>query len=224
MRLVLLGPPGAGKGTLAALLKKSLGILHISTGDMLRDEIKHNTPVGHEAKKLIDNGNLVSDELITTLIKARLKELPSNNYMLDGYPRTLVQAEQLDEYLNDIHKPLDCAVYMEASLKKIIFRLSGRMVCRNCGMLYHRSTRPPLKTGVCNKCSGELYQREDDNEETIKTRMHIYQESTKPIVQYYESKGKLIRIDGDAESEDLEAQLLKKFNESKASNQPKDSR
>ena len=144
--------------------------------------------------------------------------------MLDGYPRTLVQAEQLDKYLNEIDKPLDCAVYMEANLKKIIFRLSGRMVCRGCGMVYHRSNRPPLKTGVCNKCSGELYQREDDNEETIKTRMHIYQESTKPIVQYYESKGKLIRIDGDAESEALEAQLLKKFNESKAGNQPKDSR
>ncbi len=223
MRLVLLGPPGAGKGTLAGLLKKSLGVIHISTGDMLRDEIKHDTPVGHEAKKLIDNGNLVSDELITKLIKARLKELQSNNYMLDGYPRTLVQAEQLDSYLKEINKPLDCAVYMEASLKKIISRLSGRMVCRDCGTVYHRSNRPPLITGVCNKCSGKLYKREDDNEETIKTRMHIYQESIKPIVQYYESNAKLIRINGDVESEELEAQLLKKFNESKASNQPKDS-
>ena len=224
MRLVLLGPPGAGKGTLAGLLKKSLGLLHLSTGDMLRQEIKNNTPIGQEAKKFIDNGKLVSDELVTKLIKSQLSQGKAENYLFDGYPRTPAQAKNLDALLKEIHKPLDYAVYMEASLDKIIVRLSGRRVCKNCGAVYHVTNRPPQKSGICNQCGGELYQRADDNEETIKTRMKIYLENMQPIVEYYKNKGKLFTITGDLESEELRDILIKKFDESKNIYQPKDSR
>lgn len=222
MRLVLLGPPGAGKGTLAQLLKQSLGLLHLSTGDMLREEIKNNTPIGVEAKKFIDNGKLVSDELVTKLIKLHLSQ--GENYMFDGYPRTPIQAELLDELLKEINKPLDYAVYMEASPDLIIWRIAGRRICKNCGTVYHVSNRPPKIQGVCDHCSGELYQRADDNEETVKTRLNIYWETTKPVVEYYKNKGILITIDGDAKSELLRDILIKTFNESKRKYQHKESK
>ncbi len=224
MRLVLLGPPGAGKGTLAKLLEDRLGLLHLSTGDMLREEIKNNTPIGVEAKKLIDNGKLVSDELVNKLIKTRLSQKDADNYLLDGYPRTYAQALSLDVLLKDIKKPFHYVAYMETSVKLIIFRLNGRRVCKKCGAIFHVTNRPPRVQGQCDKCGGELYQRQDDNEETLKTRMKIYMEMTTPVIDYYQAKGKLIRIDGDAQSEILEAQLIKKFNESKNLHQPKDSR
>ena len=216
MRVVLLGPPGAGKGTLANLLKQDMGFLHLSTGDMLREEIKNNTPIGIEAKKLIDNGKLVSDELVTELVKLRLSQGNFDNYLFDGYPRTSGQAEALDVLLKALNKPLDYAVYMETSLKKIIERLSGRRICRECGAVYHVINRPSKTPGVCNVCHGKLYQRTDDNEEALQTRMKIYSETTKPIVEYYRSKGNLINIAGDDEPEELRDILIKKFDESKS--------
>ena len=215
MKLVLLGPPGAGKGTLANLLKESLGIVHISTGDILRDEIKNNTSLGQEAKRFIETGKLVPDEIVTRLIKQKLTadEKVKRGYLLDGFPRTKQQAEDLDEILNQIRQPLDRALYLEATLPVIISRLTGRRVCKQCGALFHIKNRPPKKEGVCDQCGGVLYQRPDDNEGTIKTRMDVYLKSTTPIIDYYEGQGKLKRLNADQNSEELHQILMKTCHE-----------
>ncbi len=222
MRLVLLGPPGAGKGTLAALLKKSLKVRHISTGDILREEMKNNSTLGQEAKKYIDNGELVPDEVVTKLIESKLTANDSldGGYMLDGFPRTKKQAEALDRILKKIHRPLDYALYLESTLPVIIQRLTGRRVCRGCGALFHVKNRPPRREGICDECGGILYQRADDNAETIKTRMEVYLKNTQPIIAYYEAQGKLKNVDADKDSEELQAILMKTFDEGHKLNQP----
>lgn len=215
MRLVLLGPPGAGKGTLANLLKVTLSIPHISTGDILREERSKNTPLGQEINKYIDSGKLVPDELVTRLIENKLKQSPEvkTGYMLDGFPRTVTQAESLDNILEEIKQPLDYAVYMDSTLPVIIQRLSGRRVCKNCGALFHMKNKPPKMSGVCDVCQSELYQRPDDNEATIKTRMDVYLQNTAPIVDYYKKQDILFKVDSDLESPELEKILLKVFDE-----------
>ncbi|HLF17500.1 MAG TPA: adenylate kinase [Candidatus Omnitrophota bacterium] len=215
MRLVLMGPPGAGKGTLADLLKSSLKIPHISTGDILREEMKKDTALGRKAKEFIESGGLVPDEIVTKLVDNRLSKDASlkKGFMLDGFPRTRQQAEDLDKILERLQQPLDCALYLESTLPVIIKRLTGRRICKSCGAVFHIKNRPPKKEGICDRCNGQLHQRADDNEGTIKTRMDVYLNNTLPIVDYYEEKGKLEKLDGDRESEDLEEQLLKKFNE-----------
>ncbi len=215
MRLVLLGPPGAGKGSLAELLKESFGILHVSTGDMLREEMKNETAIGVEAKSYIEKGALVPDEIVTKLIEKKLSTDANvkSGYMLDGFPRTKQQAESLDRILNDIEKPLDYVIYLEAELPLIIKRLTGRRVCKSCGSLFHMTNRPPRKEGICDSCGGMIYQRADDNEETIKNRMEVYLRSTLPMIDYYEGQGKLEKIDGNKESGDLQEILMKKFHE-----------
>ena len=215
MNLVLLGPPGARKGTLANLLKKSLGVAHVSSGDILREEMKNNTPLGKEVKQFIDNGKLVSDEVVTKLIENKFTHDQNirRGYMLDGYPRTRQQAQDLDKILNKVESPLNYALYMETTLPVIIQRLGGRRVCRKCGALFHIKNRPSQKAGMCDQCGGELYQRADDNEETIKTRMDVYLQSTMPIVQYYKDQGKLLTLNGDLESEEVKEILLKKFHD-----------
>ncbi len=214
MRLVLLGPPGAGKGSLAALLKESFNLLHISTGDMLREELKNKTDIGEEAKKYIEKGELVPDEIVIKIIEKKLiSEKDSNEgFMLDGFPRTKKQAESLDEILNNIQMPLDYVLYLEAELPLIIKRLTGRRICKSCDAVYHMINKPPKKEGVCDICGGELYQRLDDNEETIKNRMQVYLENTKPMVAYYEEKNKLKTIDGNKSSEDLRAIVTEELN------------
>ena len=205
MRVVLLGPPGAGKGSLAGLLKEKYHLAHISTGDMLREEIKKGTELGNEIKALITKGALVSDELVTKLVEQRLlhgKDL-QNGYMLDGYPRTVKQAQDLDAILAKSNLPLDFALNMEADAGLLLKRLTGRRVCRKCGALFHMINKPPLKPGVCDACGGELYQRTDDNEETIKARMQVYQTSTQPIIDYYAKQQKLKVLDGNMETVDL---------------------
>ncbi len=212
MKLVLLGPPGAGKGTQAQLLKKDLKLIHISTGDILREEMKKESPVGKEIKKLVESGKLVPDEIVTQIVAERLKALDSKTgCLLDGFPRTVKQAQDLDRILKAIQQPLDYAIYMAASLPVILKRLTGRRVCKKCGTPYHVKNRPPKKEGVCDLCGGALYQRADDNEGTIKTRMQEYTANTAPIIQYYEKQGKLLKVDSDRESEDVQVDLLKKF-------------
>ncbi|HBR14656.1 MAG TPA: adenylate kinase [Candidatus Omnitrophica bacterium] len=215
MRLVLLGPPGAGKGTLANNLKDALRILHISTGDILREEMKNNTNLGKEAKQYLDKGELVPDEVVTRLIENKLSRdsIIEKGFMLDGFPRTETQAKDLDRILNKFKKPLNYVLYMESTLPVIIQRLTGRRVCRNCGALFHIINLPPKKEGVCDACSGELYQRSDDNEQTIKTRMKVYLKNTRPIIEYYQKQGKLKKLDADRDSQEVQLILMKLFNE-----------
>lgn len=213
MRLVLLGPPGAGKGTLAGLLKEKLGVAHISTGDILREEMKNNTPLGREVKQYIDNGELVPDQVVTKLIdnKFTSNDIASKGYMLDGFPRTEQQARDLDKILQKLGKPLEYAIYLESSLPVIIKRLTGRRICRNCGALYHIRNKPPQRKGICDECGGEVYQRADDNEETIRTRMDVYMKSTEPIIDFYQAQGKLKKVDADKDSQEVQRILMKLF-------------
>ena len=206
MRFVLLGPPGAGKGSVAALIKEKLAVLHLSTGDMLREEIKKGSALGVEIKSLIEKGALVSDEVVTRLIKAKIiddNSVINASYMLDGYPRTVNQAQDLDAMLANAQKPLDFVVNMEADMGVILKRLAGRRVCRKCGEIYHLTNKPSKKAGVCDACGGELYQRSDDNEETIKKRMDVYASSTQPIINYYAKQGKIKVLNGNLETIDL---------------------
>ena len=205
MRVVLLGPPGAGKGSLAGVLKDKFHLAHISTGDMLREEIKKESPLGIEIKNIITKGALVSDELVTKLVEQRVTHDPSlkKGCMFDGYPRTVQQAGDLDRILTKAQMPLDFALNMEADSNLLLRRLTGRRVCRKCGALFHLTNKPPRQAGICDLCSGELYQRSDDNEETIKSRMKVYFESTQPIIDFYAKQHKLKVLDGNLETVEL---------------------
>ena len=189
--------------------------MHISTGDILREEMKNKTPLGKKIKQFVENGDLVPDEMITRIIKRkfaadkRLKE----GWMLDGFPRTEKQAKDLDGILKKINAAIDYTIYMEASLPVIVKRLTGRMVCRECGALFHRINKRPQKEGTCDECGGSLYQRADDKEGTIKTRMEVYLKNTAPIINYYEKQGKLTRVNADKDAEYVERFLINKFHE-----------
>lgn len=223
MNIVLLGPPGAGKGTLAEMLKKEFSVLHISTGDLLREEMKGGTELGKKIKKFVESGELVPDQIVIEMIENKISQKESSNrdYMLDGFPRTTVQAQDLDKILKKINRPIDIAFNMDASLPIILQRLTGRRVCKQCGAIYHISNRPPKVAGKCNNCGGELYQRADDTEDTIRNRMQVYADKTAPIVQYYEEQGKLKRLNGDEETEDLLKKVAKIFDDGKQSNKAK---
>ena len=217
MRIVLLGPPGAGKGSLAGLIKER-GLAHISTGDMLREEIKKGSTLGLKIKGLMEKGALVPDEIVTKIVEQKIISDPqlAKGYMLDGFPRTTQQAQELDRILDKAGNPLDFALYMEASLQMILTRLTGRRVCRQCGALFHLKNKPPQKANVCDICGGELYQRSDDNEETIRKRMQVYETNAKPIIDYYAAQGKLKRLDGDKETTDVRDDLVKMLHEDKS--------
>ena len=223
MKIILLGPPGAGKGTLAGLLKDTLKILHISTGDLLREEMKDNTKLGQEIKKFVENGQLVPDEVVTKMIKQKVTNAAvlKQGFMLDGYPRTVTQAQDLDRILSAGQQQIDCALYLDASLSVVVQRLTGRRVCRACGALFHIENRPSRKPGVCDVCGGELYKRSDDNKATIKKRMDVYLESTKPIIDYYKKQKKLVRLNGDDDSEKLWTELKKILNDDSKFHQDK---
>ncbi len=218
MKIVLLGPPGAGKGSLAGLLKDQFSVAHISTGDMLRDEMKTGSALGVEIKSLIEKGALVSDELVIRLVEQKVSKDPSvaKGYMLDGFPRTVAQAEALDVMLTRLGKPLDFALCMEADTNLILKRLTGRRVCKKCGAIFHLINKPSKVLGVCDECQGELCQRADDNEETIKKRMDVYYASTQPIIDYYAKQQKLKRLDGNLETVDLCEALVKIIDENKS--------
>jgi adenylate kinase len=221
MKIVLLGPPGAGKGTLANMIKERYGVLHISTGDILREEMKSDSDLGRKVKEYVDGGALVPDEVITAIIDRRLeaRDVVNKGFLLDGFPRTVKQAEDLDAILLKRNQPLDHTIYMKASLAIIIMRLTGRRVCRECGALYHMKNKPPKKAGHCDLCRGTVYQRADDNEETIRTRMDVYLKNTTPIVDYYRVQNKLTTLDGDSDTHELLNEVFKILNEEKAADQ-----
>lgn len=216
MRLVLLGPPGAGKGTLAGILKQASGVVHVSTGDILREEMKKGTVLGKKAREYVDKGELVPDALVIKLIENKIVNDPeiARGYMLDGFPRTLAQARELDKILKKVGHPVDHAIYMETDLKVLVGRLTGRRICRDCGAVYHVSNRPPVVAGVCDNCGGkDLYQRADDNESTIENRMDVYFKNTLPIVDYYKEQKILLKVDGSREAEDLKQVIVRSLNE-----------
>lgn len=197
--VVLLGPPGAGKGTLAEFLKDRTDFIHVSTGDMLRAAIDAETPVGLEAKGFMDHGNLVPDAVILGIIEERItQESGDARFLFDGFPRTLEQAEGLDRLFAAIGGNLLCVLNMNVSDDVLVQRLSGRRVCRICGAVYHVINVPPAHAGVCDADGGELYQRPDDNEETVRNRLLVYQQQTAPLISYYHQKGLLRGIDASA--------------------------
>ena len=190
--IILMGPPGAGKGTLAKQLLKAFPFVHISTGDMFREAIKAGTELGKLAQSYIARGDLVPDEVTIGLVKERLSQPDcANGFMLDGFPRTLPQAEALDEITKSINRPIDTVVNLDCDNKELIRRISGRRVCKSCGAPYHIDTMKPKVEGVCDACGGPLFQRPDDNEEALKVRLDHYVNQTKPLLDFYQAKGLL---------------------------------
>ena len=198
MRMVLLGPPGAGKGTQAVMLSEKLGFLHLSTGDILRENVKKGTDIGKKAKSFMEKGELVPDD---TVIEMMLKEIKAGasdkDLILDGFPRTMYQAKKIDAALEKLGLPIELVVYFETGLKTVIFRLTGRRLCKNCGANYHIVNMPPKEEDVCDKCGSRLYQRKDDNEETIEKRLDVFNNQTKELIDYYKDRGILKEISGD---------------------------
>jgi len=201
MRLILLGPPGAGKGTQAIRLAQKLELPHISTGDILRQNVKDGTPLGVEAKNYMESGLLVPDELLSRLLVQRFEQPDvKEGFILDGYPRNLNQAKKLDDILGRIQMAIDLVVYLDTSDSVIIQRLTGRLVCSKCGANFQKTNMPPKKDGICDHCGGSLYQRTDDKEETVKKRIEVYKNEVASLIKYYDEKKKLHRLsaDGDA--------------------------
>jgi len=202
MRIILLGPPGAGKGTQAKVLAQNLGLPHISTGDILRQNVAKNTRLGMKAKDFMQRGALVPDELVTQMFIERINQPDTKKgFILDGYPRTIRQAEDLDAILKERNEQIDFAVYLETSEPVIIQRLSGRRVCSKCGANFHIKNMPPKIDMICDNCGASLYQRSDDKEETIKKRLVVYQQESSPLIDYYQDSGKLRRLNADGEAE-----------------------
>lgn len=204
MNLIFLGPPGSGKGTQALFLKRDYGFLHISTGDMLRESVAKGTVLGKKVKEYMDRGVLVPDDLIIQLIEEKLLGGSNNdNLIFDGFPRTLPQAEALDNLMSRMRKRIDRVFLFKADRDIILDRLVNRRVCRNCGALYHLRNSPPKVPGRCDFCGGELYQRDDDKEETILERLKVYEEQTAPLIGYYKAKGVLVEVDANRRAEDV---------------------
>ena len=204
MNLILLGPPGCGKGTQAKMLTEKHHIPQISTGDILREAVKQETPMGVEAKNYMNAGKLVPDEVVIGIIQDRLKQSDcENGFILDGFPRTVVQAEALDSTLTSMQKKIEHALSITVADEELLGRLTGRRTCRSCGAMYHVMFNPPKKEGVCDACSGELYQRDDDTEETIRNRLNVYTQQTAPLIDYYQGKGLLRNIAGTGKIEEI---------------------
>ena len=200
MKLVLLGAPGACKGTQAKMLIEKYGIPQISTGDLLRAAVKEGTELGKEAKGHMDSGGLVPDSVVLGMMKERLGEDDTKKgYILDGFPRNTAQAEALDGMLSELGMPIEAALSVDVPLEDLMKRLTGRRTCKACGQMFNVFFNAPQKEGACDKCSGELFQRDDDQEDTIKKRLTVYEEQTAPLIDYYAGKGILKRVEGTGE-------------------------
>lgn len=210
MRMVLLGPPGVGKGTQAEKLAQYCDLPHISSGDMFRTALAKGTPLGLEAKKYMEAGRLVPDEVTIGLVKERLEAQDTHaGFILDGFPRTLPQAEALDKLLKELSMPLDYVVSIEARQEVVVERLVARRTCKKCGAVYHLVFNPPAKPGICDKCGGELYQRADDTETTVRRRLEVYYAETEPLIGYYRQQGLLISVNGEQDIDDVFAEIRK---------------
>ncbi len=202
--LVLMGLPGAGKGTQAEMIIDKYGIPHISTGDMFRAAMKEGTELGLQAKKFMDAGELVPDEVTIGIVRERLaKSDCKNGFLLDGFPRTVPQAEALDNILQEMGRSIDYVIHIDVDHEQLLERLTGRRICRSCGATYHMVFNRPKQAGICDKCSGELYQREDDNEKTVANRLEVNIAQQEPLLEYYKNNGVLQTIDGNRSIEDV---------------------
>ena len=208
-RVVLLGPPGAGKGTQAKLLEEKFAAPQISTGDILRKAVAEQGVLGKQASEYIHRGELVPDQLIIDLVAERLKEKDcEKGFVLDGFPRTIAQAQSLEEILKKMGLALNCVLSVQVPHELIVERLSGRRTCKGCGALYHVVFDPPKSAGTCNRCGGELFQRDDDRAETISNRLRVYDNQTAPLVSYYRERGLLKSIDGVGKVEDIGKRMI----------------
>ncbi len=213
MRLVLLGPPGAGKGTQARALGALWGIPQVSSGNLLRGVVREESELGREAASYMDRGQLVPDDLVLKLVDQRLRKKDARNgFILDGFPRNVMQAEALAKGLEHAGLKLDKAVAVIVPDEEIVKRISGRRTCRNCDAMYHVVFEPPAKPGICDKCGGELYQREDDAEETVRERLKVYAETTRPLLDHYARLGLLAQVDGVGRTEEVEKRILAAVN------------
>ena len=209
MRIILLGPPGAGKGTQAKLLIERLQIPQISTGDMLRAAVKDGTPLGKQARAFMDRGALVPDDVIIGLVRERLQSLDcARGYILDGFPRTVAQAEALEKTLADLRLSLDHVLCLDVPSEDLVVRIAGRRTCRQCGAMSHVRFSPTARDGVCDVCGGETYQRDDDREDTVRHRLEVYAQQTEPLVQFFEGRGLLRRIAGTGEIPEIFARMV----------------
>ena len=209
MKVIMLGAPGAGKGTQAKMIAEKYSVPHISTGDIFRANIKEGTELGMEAKKYMDQGQLVPDELTVKILLDRVaKDDCKNGYVLDGFPRTIPQAEVLDKALNEINDKIDYAINVDVPDENIIKRMGGRRACLSCGATYHIEHIPPKKEGICDVCGQELVLRDDDKPETVKNRLDVYHKQTQPLIDFYNAKGILKSVDGTADMKDVFAAIV----------------
>ena len=214
LRVVLLGPPGAGKGTQAKLLREQFAACQVSTGDILRKAVAEESPLGKEAGEYIKRGDLVPDGIIVKLVAERLKERDcAQGFILDGFPRTIPQARSLDEILEQTGSRLHAVLLVQVPQRVIVERLAGRRTCKDCGALYHLSFNPSIKEHICDRCGGDLVQREDDREETIRARLQVYENQTAPLAGYYRERGILREIDGVGTVGDIRNRLIEALGE-----------
>ena len=210
MKIIMLGAPGAGKGTQAKKIAEKYGIPHISTGDIFRANIKNGTELGKKAKTYMDQGLLVPDELVVDLVVDRVNQDDcANGYVLDGFPRTIPQAEALDKALSEMGQKMDYAINVEVPDDNIVNRMSGRRACVDCGATYHIVYAPTKEEGICDKCGGELILRDDDKPETVTNRLNVYHEQTKPLIDYYEKQGIVHTIDGTQTMDEVFSDIRK---------------